>query len=60
MVDYLPPGSNELAGAVGKTFDDAIQKAVSFERACYIRLTNPDARPLDFVAVNQLRDLGKA
>ncbi|MCP4450835.1 MAG: class II aldolase/adducin family protein [Planctomycetes bacterium] len=82
LVDYLPPGSNELAGAVvnafadsdtrmailknhglvtvGKTFDEAIQKAVFFEQACHIRLTNPDARPLDSVAVNQLRDLGKA
>lgn len=82
VVEYLPPGSNELAEAVvgaltdsatqmailknhglvtvGKTFDDAIQKAVFFEQACQIQLINPQAKPLDFVAVNQLRDLGKA
>ncbi len=45
---------------VGKTFDDAIQKAVFFEQACSIQLINPHAKPLDFVAVNQLRDLGRA
>ena len=82
VVEYLPPGSSELAEAVvnaladhstqmailknhglvtvGKTFDDAIQKAVFFEQACHIRLVNRDARPLDFVAVSQLQDLGKA
>jgi len=82
VVDYIPPGSNELADAVvnafsggetkmailknhglvtvGKTFDDAIQKATFFEQACQICLTNPDAKPLDITAVDRLRDLGKA
>ncbi len=82
LVQYLPPGSNELADAVvnafadgetnmailknhglvtvGKTFDDAIQKAAFFEQACQICLTNPDAKPLDSAAVDTLRELGKA
>jgi ribulose-5-phosphate 4-epimerase/fuculose-1-phosphate aldolase len=45
---------------IGKTFDDAIQKATFFEMACRIQLINPDAKPLDPDAVNFLRDLGKA
>ena len=45
---------------LGKTFDDAIQKAVFFEMACRICLTNPDAKPLEIAAVDFLRDLGKA
>jgi ribulose-5-phosphate 4-epimerase/fuculose-1-phosphate aldolase len=88
VVDYLPPGSRELADAVtaaftgsagvspastqmailknhglvtvGKTFDDALQKAVFFELACRILLTNPDATPLDETAINHLKSLGQA
>ncbi|NQV34269.1 MAG: class II aldolase/adducin family protein [Phycisphaeraceae bacterium] len=82
VVEYLPPGSNELAEAVanaltgsdtqmailknhglvtlGKTFDDAIQKAIFFEQACQICLTNPDAKPLGPDAVAYLHELGKA
>jgi ribulose-5-phosphate 4-epimerase/fuculose-1-phosphate aldolase len=82
VVEYLPPGSKELADAViaafadettqmailkkhglvtvGKEFDDAIQKAVFFELACRILLTNPNAKPLDETAVNHLKRLGQA
>ncbi len=45
---------------IGKTFDDAIQKAVFFEMACRIRLTNPNAKPLAPDAVDYLQDLGQA
>ena len=45
---------------VGKTFDDAIQKATFFEQACHICLTNPEAKPLDITVVDRLRELGKA
>ena len=82
VVEYLPPGSGELAQAVidafkdtqthlailknhglvsvGKDFNDAIQKAVFFEMACRIILTNPNAKPLDDDAVKQLRNTGSA
>ena len=40
---------------VGKDFDDAIQKAVFFELACRILLTNPKAKLLDAETVKQLR-----
>ena len=43
---------------VGKNFDDAIQKAIFFELACRIVLTNPNARSLDAAAVKQLRGDG--
>jgi ribulose-5-phosphate 4-epimerase/fuculose-1-phosphate aldolase len=33
--------------STGKDFNDAIQKAVFFELACKILLTNPNAKPLD-------------
>jgi ribulose-5-phosphate 4-epimerase/fuculose-1-phosphate aldolase len=81
-VDYLPPGSQELARAVieafgdpqthmaflknhglvtvGKDFNDAIQKAVFFELACKILLTNPAARPLSTEAVKSLRQSAQA
>lgn len=77
VVEYLPPGSGQLAQAVidafkdtqthlavlknhglvsiGKDYNDAIQKAVFFEMACRIILTNPNAKPLDDDAVKQLR-----
>jgi ribulose-5-phosphate 4-epimerase/fuculose-1-phosphate aldolase len=41
--------------SVGKDFNDAIQKAVFFELACRIILTNPNAKPLNDDAVKQLR-----
>ena len=62
IVEFLPPGSTELAEAViekmkthdmvimrnhglvtaGKNFDDTIQKAVFFELACSVLLTQPN------------------
>ena len=82
VVNYLPPGSQELAEAVtgafadgttqmailknhglvtvGKDFDDAIQKAVFFELACRILLTNSKTKPIDEAAIEQLRSLGQA
>ncbi|MCF7975757.1 MAG: class II aldolase/adducin family protein [Phycisphaerae bacterium] len=82
VVDYLTPGTQDLAEAVikaladrnthmallknhglvtvGKTFDDAIQKAVFFEMACRILLSNPEARPLAPQAVTHLNALGNA
>jgi ribulose-5-phosphate 4-epimerase/fuculose-1-phosphate aldolase len=82
VVDYLTPGTNELAQAVvdvfsdnhthmallknhgmvtvGRTFNEAIQKAVFFEMACRIRLTCPEARSLDSEAVAHLNTLGNA
>ncbi|MCI0498365.1 MAG: class II aldolase/adducin family protein [Planctomycetales bacterium] len=81
-VDYLPPGSRELAQAVieafgdsqthmaflknhglvtiGKDFNDAIQKAVFFELACRILMTNPDAQPIPPAAVKSLRQSSQA
>jgi ribulose-5-phosphate 4-epimerase/fuculose-1-phosphate aldolase len=44
--------------SVGKDFNDAIQKAVFFEMACRIILTNPNAKPLDAAMVKQLRKDG--
>ena len=44
--------------SVGKDYDDAIQKAVFFEMACKIILTNPNAKPLDDDAVRHLRKVG--
>ena len=41
--------------SVGNDFNDAIQKAVFFEMACKIILTNPNAKPLDDDAIKQLR-----
>lgn len=41
--------------SIGKDYNDAIQKAVFFEMACRIILTNPNAKPLDDDAVKQLR-----
>ena len=46
--------------SVGKNFNDAIQKAVFFEMACKIILTNPDAKPLDAHAVEHLRKTSHA
>lgn len=47
--------------SVGTDFDDAIQKAVFFEMACRIMLTNPDAKPLHPDIVKQLsKDGAKA
>jgi ribulose-5-phosphate 4-epimerase/fuculose-1-phosphate aldolase len=43
---------------VGKDFNDAIQKAVFFELACRISLTNPNAKPLDADRVKQLHAEG--
>jgi ribulose-5-phosphate 4-epimerase/fuculose-1-phosphate aldolase len=43
---------------VGKDFDDAIQKAVFFELACRILLTNPNAMPLTAAMVKQLSKKG--
>jgi len=43
--------------SVGKDFNDAIQKAVFFELACQIILTNPRAKPLDEGAAKHLRDI---
>ncbi len=43
---------------VGKDFNDAIQKAVFFEMACRIILTNPNFRPLDRKMVEYLRQDG--
>ncbi len=45
---------------VGKNFNDAIQKAVFFELACQILLTQPDIQPLPAEALPQLRAAGKA
>lgn len=44
--------------SVGTDFNDAIQKAVFFEMACRIILTNPHARPLNADSVKQLRQEG--
>lgn len=44
--------------AVGKDFNDAIQKAVFFEMTCRIILTNPNAKPLDAERVKQLQAEG--
>jgi len=44
--------------AVGKDFNEAIQKAVFFELACKIILINPNAKPLDAAMVKQLRQQG--
>ncbi len=82
IVDYMPPGSPELAQAVvqalsdenthiamlknhglvtvGRTFNDAIQKATFFELACRIRLMNPDVTLIASQAVMHLNGLGKA
>lgn len=67
VVDAFGHGDTQIAilknhGLVtlGKTFDDAIQKAIFFEQACHICLTNPDAKPLSSDAVAYLRELGKA
>jgi ribulose-5-phosphate 4-epimerase/fuculose-1-phosphate aldolase len=43
---------------VGKDFNDAIQKAVFFELACRVILTNPNAKPLDAARVKQLHAEG--
>jgi hypothetical protein len=40
---------------VGTDFNDAIQKAIFFEMACRIILTNPNAKPLDENMVKQLQ-----
>lgn len=45
---------------VGKDFNDAIQRAVFFEMACKILLTNPAAEALDLDAVQTLRDIAQA
>lgn len=45
---------------IGKTVNDAIQKAVFFEMTCQILLTNPAARALPPEAVQALRQLGQA
>lgn len=45
---------------IGKTFNDAIQKAVFFEMTCKILLTNPAARALPPEAVKTLRQLAQA
>lgn len=45
---------------VGTDFNDAIQKAVFFELACRIILTNPNAKPLDSDTVEHLRNTGRA
>ena len=45
---------------VGKDMNDAIQKAVFFEMACRILLTNPEADPLALEEVEHLRQLGQA
>ncbi|MBN1816519.1 MAG: class II aldolase/adducin family protein [Sedimentisphaerales bacterium] len=80
VVEYLPPGSPELAQAtieamrehdmvilrnhglvtVGKDFNDAIQKAVFFELACQILLTQRQYVPLSPEAIPWLRAAGKA
>ena len=80
VVEYYPPGSQELADAVinamkdhdlailknhglvtvGKNFDDAIQKAVFFELACKILLTQSKPETLTEEQVDYLRSLGKA
>ncbi|MDH4203510.1 MAG: class II aldolase/adducin family protein [Phycisphaerae bacterium] len=44
--------------SVGKDFNDAIQKAVFFEMACRIILTDPNAKPLDDDAVKRLHKVG--
>jgi len=46
--------------AVGVDFNDVIQKAVFFELACQILLTNPNARPLPQEAADALRRSSKA
>lgn len=46
--------------AVGKTVNDAIQKAVFFEMTCRILLTNPNAHPLSPETVNHLRQSAQA
>ena len=45
---------------VGKDYNEAIQRAVFFEMACQILLTNPTAEPLSPDDVNYLRDIGQA
>jgi len=45
---------------VGKTLNDAIQKAVFFELACQIILTQPNCRALTRQQVEHLRQLAKA
>ena len=46
--------------AVGRNFNEAIQRAVFFEMTCQILLTNPKAEPLEAEAVKYLCDLGQA
>ena len=45
---------------VGKTFNDAVQKAVFFELACQIILTGPNHKALPPEQVQYLRSLAKA
>ncbi|MHC4855838.1 MAG: class II aldolase/adducin family protein [Planctomycetota bacterium] len=55
---YLAVLKNHGLISVGKDFNDAIQKAVFFEMACKIILTNPNAKPLDDDAVKRLHKVG--
>ena len=62
MIDALKDSQSHLAilknhglVTVGRDFNDTIQKAVFFELACRILLTNPNAKPLAADMVKQLR-----
>jgi ribulose-5-phosphate 4-epimerase/fuculose-1-phosphate aldolase len=46
--------------SVGTDLNDAIQKAVFFEMACRIMLTNPNAKALNDDAVEHLRNTSHA
>jgi ribulose-5-phosphate 4-epimerase/fuculose-1-phosphate aldolase len=46
--------------SVGTDLNDAIQKAVFFEMACRIMLTNPNAKALNDDAVEHLRNTSRA
>lgn len=60
MQTHLAILKNHGLVSVGKDFNDAIQKAVFFEMACKIILTNPNAKPLDTDAVKHLRKTNRA
>ncbi len=55
---YIAILKNHGLVTVGKDFNDAIQKAVFFEMACRIILTNPNSRPLDTKMVEYFRQDG--
>lgn len=47
---------NHGAVTVGESADDAIQRAVFFEMACRILLTNPQAKPISVIDIQKIRE----